>query len=249
MTDPTGFVAMGDSAAQWNCATRVGCQVGEDGSINRVNLWGEGSNSNEQNQNQSTEKSNTSGVKPNSIANVANTNNAQTASTALENEKIDVLAKGPDGKPVFKGIGGLVSVDPSRAGPADLQPGQLQMIDGSKMMAYKNLSKNMAWDYDCHGYSVGESSYWINNDDLHDWLDHTNSLVKSTSPEIGSLVVYRDSDGKVVHSAILTEPGKVTMAAGTVIYTTPHGPSKTTTVPVADGWPEPGTTIEYWRMK
>ncbi|WP_044616728.1 hypothetical protein [Gynuella sunshinyii] len=119
------------------------------------------------------------------------------------------------------------------------------MKDGSEITAYKNLSTNMAWDYDCHGYSIASGEFWVDNQDMQSWLGNQSLLVKTPFGTKGSVVVYRVG-GQVQHSTVITGSGTVTMAAGTVIY---PGPSKTTTVPIGEGWTAPGTTREYWRPK
>jgi hypothetical protein len=169
-----------------------------------------------------------------------------TPSLAQSEDPIDVLKRDKDGNPIFHKIGSEVSPDPGRAGPATLQPGELETVDGLRIPAYQNTSSNMAWDTDCHGYTVADGKYWINNGDMQNYLDNTTQVQVTSNPSIGDWVVYRDSGGSVVHSGIYSDSGKITMAAGTVIY---PGPSKTTTVPVTDGWSADGTTTEYWTKK
>jgi hypothetical protein len=143
-------------------------------------------------------------------------------------------------------------MDPRRAGPATLQPGFLTTTNGLSVRAYKNLSpNNIAWNCDCHGYSIAEGKLWIEDEDMQKLLDAQTQnskdplLIPTKDASVGNLVVYYDKNGDVVHSAVITSPGEVTMAAGTVVY---PGNSKTTTVPVNEGWTVPGTTIQYWRL-
>ena len=65
---------------------------------------------------------------------------------------------------------------------------------------------------------------------------------------MGGVVVYR-VNGNVQHSAVVSGFNRVTMAAGTKMWSTEAGLSYTTTVPIKAGWQELGTTIEYWKIK
>ena len=64
----------------------------------------------------------------------------------------------------------------------------------------------------------------------------------------GDVVVHRDEDGKVVHSATVTEvgeeTGEVTKVKGLGGVETE--PKETTP---KDGWPDPDAEIEYWRKR
>ena len=102
------------------------------------------------------------------------------------------------------------------------------------------------WIFNCHGYSVGNGEYWIDNEDIQVYLAETTALRRATSPRVGDLVVYRDRGGKVVHSAIMASDGNVNMAAGVKLFKLPGGYTKTATVSVHDGWP--GATAEYWEQ-
>ena len=158
-----------------------------------------------------------------------------------------ILQVDSQGNPIFTPQGSPIAVDPSRAGPATLQPGTLTTTNGFSVTAYQNLSNNMAWNCDCHGYTVANGQFWIDNGDMQSllatqtYLAQTPVVTQDSTSQVGDWVVYSDSSGNVVHSGVLTSPGQLTMAAGTVIY---PGPSKTTTVPVNQGWP--GATIQYW---
>ena len=162
--------------------------------------------------------------------------------------RIDVLAKDQNGNPIFNSTGNIVNPDPrgTRTGitTSRLEEGYLEMADGTKVKAYKNLSTDARWDYDCHGFSIAEGKYWIDDSDMQGWLQSQNLLAKTQFPTLGDLVVYRVG-GNVVHSAIISGRGQVTMAAGTMVWNGSH----TTTVPIRQGWTAPGTTIEYWEPK
>lgn len=162
-----------------------------------------------------------------------------------------ILASDSSGYPLFVPQGDPISPDPNRAGPATLQPGSLYTVNGDPIQAYQNTSNNMAWNTDCHGYTLTGGHYWIDNDAMQSLLGAQSSastplVVPTNSPSLNDWVVYSDASGNVVHSGVMSSPGMVTMAAGTVIYQGPDGPSKTTTVPISQGWTAPGTTIQYW---
>lgn len=168
----------------------------------------------------------------------------------------DVLARNDRGEPFFKPSPKTVKANPERNGLATLQLGWLRMSDGTLLVAYQNRTDLRAYDFNCHGYSIGDCAFIIDNHDMQEWLDKTSLLTKTEDPNLGDLVVYRNTHGNIEHSAILTGPGMVTMTAGTRMHhndvsTTPPGstagPSKLTRVPVEQGWTEPGTSIEYWR--
>jgi hypothetical protein len=134
--------------------------------------------------------------------------------------------------------------------------GLLHMIDGSRLQALQNLTRKRAYDFNCHGYAMADSAFYIRNGDMKRWLGRTSLLNKTRTPRAGDLVVYRGARGDVLHSAILTPHGRVQMAGGIKIYgkdisTTPPGgivrSSSITWVPVEQGWAAPGTSIEYWR--
>lgn len=168
----------------------------------------------------------------------------------------DVLVRNERGEPFFKLRSHTIKANPEQNLLATLQQGRLRMSDGTSLVAYRNLTDLRAYDSNCHGYSIGDHVFTIDNNDMQEWLDKTSLLTKTEDPRLGDLVVYRNIHGNIEHSAILTGPGMVTMAGGTHMYhndvsTTPPGgtvgPSKLTWVPVEQGWTLTETTIEYWR--
>lgn len=157
------------------------------------------------------------------------------------------------GKPIFKASG---------LDTGNEKHGVLRFIDGTVISAYENATGLKKFVCNCHGYTMTGGKFSIDNRDFQEWLERTTLVSKTNTntPRLGDLVVYRNCYGNVVHSAVLTdltEPRRVTMASGDLIYTndavaTPPGgitgESKITTVPVEEGWKEPETSIEYWRV-
>jgi hypothetical protein len=122
----------------------------------------------------------------------------------------------------------------------------LETKGGYLIDAYVNMDPehHPEWDYDCHGFTMGDSRFWINDQEVVLALRaQPPVLVRDENPHIGDLVVYFQN-GALVHSALLTSADTVTMAAGTMLYTsngdesTPAIPGtfKTATRPVNKGW-------------
>jgi hypothetical protein len=63
------------------------------------------------------------------------------------------------------------------------------------------------------------------------------------------MIVFRRG-GNVEHSAVITSPGMVTMAAGVDLFPDASGnlTQKFVTVPIEKAWNRPNSTIEYWRQ-
>jgi hypothetical protein len=151
------------------------------------------------------------------------------------------LAFNPKGHPKERNLEGKASYT------AMMQPGEIKTVDGKTIKAWKRMGGSRGWLYNCHGYSIGNGEYWIDNEDMQGYLKETTALRRTTSPRVGDLVVYRDTSGDVVHSALMAPGGKVNMAAGVKLFRIPSGYTKTATVPSAkDGWP--GANPEYWEQ-
>ena len=193
-------------------------------------------------------------------ASTANQSNAESSeSSGYESENnggedagtgIHVVVLRDDGKIAFRGNSGKPeerNLQGKKSFAALMRSGEISTIDGKKIIAWKWEGGSKGWKFNCHGYSIAGGEYWIDNSDMQKYLSETTALTRTDSPRIGDLVVYRDEDGSVVHSAILTSNGQVTMAAGVRFYETSSGPSKTTTVPVESGWV--GASTEYWEQK
>ncbi|MDR3099411.1 MAG: DUF6531 domain-containing protein [Paraburkholderia sp.] len=180
----------------------------------------------------------------------------------------DVLKRNDQGEPEFEKVADLKGYETEEDRKLDRNPRYswevlLDLKDGKQITAYKNMSGKPTYDFNCHGYSIGDSRFWINSDALEEFLAKTTLLrqrAPTEEPSPGDVVVYR-MDDKLVHSAVLTSDGKVVMASGFTMYDNPPhetppgsspGPSKTTLRPVEGGWadrhriPYEGTTREYW---
>jgi surface antigen len=66
--------------------------------------------------------------------------------------------------------------------------------------------------YDCHGWTFACGQKWINSDQVQKILDDNGYTITNT-PQVGDLVVYKDSNGNITHTGIVKEvdkDGKVT---------------------------------------
>lgn len=169
----------------------------------------------------------------------------------------DVLIRDESSNPVFESGPQNKLPIPTSDWYGTVQQGFLHMSDGSKMVAYRNATDKLDYDTNCHGYSMADGKFVVVDPDMQDWLENTPHMGKVDDPQQGDLVIYRNTDGKIVHSAISTGDGMVLMAAGSIVYdnhiqSTPLGGvagiSKATRVPVEEGWwPIEEASIEYWR--
>ncbi len=70
--------------------------------------------------------------------------------------------------------------------------------DGTAIKAFRNLSGDTRSDTDCHGLTFADGEYWIDNPEVEKILKGDNYIEAST-PEVGNIVIYYDSTGKIVH--------------------------------------------------
>lgn len=130
----------------------------------------------------------------------------------------------------------------------EMQPGTVTTTNGFTINVLQNANDNIAWNCNCHGYTIADGKFWINDKDMQGFIATQTYLasnpvvVSTTNPIIGDIAVF-SVNGYVKHSAILTGPATVTMASGVQVYA---GGSKTTTVPIDQAWPLPNTTTTYY---
>jgi len=108
-----------------------------------------------------------------------------------------------------------------------------------------------SFSYDPLGRRVGKQIQTTRTSFLYDGVNAVQELNGSTvtanllTGGVDERFTRTDATGSYNY---LTDAlgSTVALAAGTVIYQGPDGPSKTTTVPISQGWTAPGTTIQYW---
>ncbi|CAN5333707.1 hypothetical protein BH11PSE10_BH11PSE10_21840 [soil metagenome] len=155
-----------------------------------------------------------------------------------------ILAK-TVGAPFNSGHGGAPGVQ------FRLQQYELELLDGSKVEAYKSLGRvdgetlvpDARMDTDCHGVTFTNGEYWINDDQV-DRILLGGGLTRKATAVPGDVLVYRSSDGGVSHSVTVTAAGgagvptQVSGLGGIEMaehYDTP-----------ATGWHDTTASHEYW---
>jgi hypothetical protein len=61
--------------------------------------------------------------------------------------------------------------------------------------------------YNCHGWVFGGGRYWVKGEDV-DLLLHDNGYRRVAAPQVDDVVVYRDGEGRVVHSGVVRAVGR-----------------------------------------
>ena len=101
--------------------------------------------------------------------------------------------------------------------------GYLKTNDGTLIEARYNTSGVEAEDFDCHGYTFTGGAFWINNNQIDSLLDG-DGYTKTATPKVGGVMIQRDKDGKIFHSAniIGVNPRKgeviVKEAVGVIVF-------------------------------
>ena len=59
--------------------------------------------------------------------------------------------------------------------------------------------------YDCHGWVFTGGEKWINNDQVQQIIDDNGYIIiPPGAVEVGDLVIYRDDEGNITHSGVVT---------------------------------------------
>jgi len=151
--------------------------------------------------------------------------------------------------------------------------GYIVTDDGSKIPAWKeknpwepspngNRAKNYngriyimgndpgQYDYstNCHGTSFADGSIWINDEYVDDLL-RGDGYSKMQNPNVGDIVIYRDANGNVVHSATVmgTTNGVSVWGKGGVEPSTSRNNPQNHTSVEQGGSGTPWKSTEYWR--
>jgi RHS repeat-associated protein len=108
----------------------------------------------------------------------------------------------------------------------------LQTDDGHDIEAFQQYpAVDDRMRFDCHGLTFADAGFFIDNNQVDTILRGDNYKTTNT-PEIGDVVVYKDKDGNIVHSATVTgtdENGAVTEVTGLggiSIYTSATSPGQ-----------------------
>ena len=122
------------------------------------------------------------------------------------------------------------------------QPGYVYTDNGKPVIVFKNVPGGSAWsenmNFNCHGYSLGDSSFWINNPEVQQILDGDGykDMGKKVLPMSGDIIVYRNNNNQIVHSAILHPNGFTTHKPGASL---PHIVAGT----IENTWPSSNYSI------
>lgn len=79
--------------------------------------------------------------------------------------------------------------------------GSLVTRNGTWVEAWRNMSGDRRLDYNCHGYTLAEGQFWIEEDSTEFILRDEFSTISPEELRPGDIVVYRDRNGTAVHSA------------------------------------------------
>lgn len=123
-----------------------------------------------------------------------------------------IVAKDPNGRLIEDSKGNIVFIAVGKEREMDyenkikvlFQPGIIYTDKGNPITAYKNLSGDIGFDSDCHGLSLAKGQLWIDNIAVPMILDQEYEKPKDGVPQVGSIVVYYDAKGNVVHSSIVS---------------------------------------------
>jgi RHS repeat-associated protein len=122
----------------------------------------------------------------------------------------------------------IVTMQGNSGKEIEVNRGYLKANDGTEVRARYNLSDVKAEDFDCHGYTFTNGTYWINNSEVTKILEG-DGYTKSSVPIVGNVMIQKDKDGKITHSAIVESynylKGEVTVkeAMGTIEFRAPDG--------------------------
>jgi hypothetical protein len=110
------------------------------------------------------------------------------------------MQRDPNGNLEYNIIGPDYSEHPSGLGSYNLKV-NLFADDGTPIKASINLESDIPeLNTDCHGVTFADGEYWINDDQV-DLILKGDNYHDVSKPQRGDIVIYRDADGNVVHSA------------------------------------------------
>ena len=179
---------------------------------------------------------------------------SRAARAAFQKDAAGHIVGEPVGQPFLTSHGGFI--DPSTGQPSTYfvaQNYELRLENGRTVNAMKSLGQwdqnnhviipDARMDTDCHGLTFTNGEYWINDDEV-DKILVNGGYNLTDHPQPGDILVYRDTNGSVVHSLTVTQAN----AAGNVTEVSGLGgiePAEHTNTPDT-GWGDPSATKEYY---
>ena len=91
----------------------------------------------------------------------------------------------------------------------------------------------------CHGWVFAGGRYWVRSEVVDEIL-HDNGYLEAANPRVGDVVVYRDTDGKILHSGVV----RGTSDDGHILVESKWGPLGRF-MHLADDQPYPGAPTFY----
>jgi RHS repeat-associated protein len=118
------------------------------------------------------------------------------------------LMRDENGDLIFQPEGEPVISSHASGKKALMQEGYLFADDGTQIEAGKSIDKNeRGFDTNCHGYTFGDSQYWINPDEVSKIIEG-DKYVNPRDPKVGDIVVYYEGRGNAIHSAKIVDVRK-----------------------------------------
>jgi RHS repeat-associated protein len=109
------------------------------------------------------------------------------------------------------------------------QYGYILANDGTKINARINHSVDVRSEsFDCHGLTFADGMIWIDNAEIETLL-LADGYIKTDIPNIGDVMIQKDKEGKIIHSATVVDVNKdnnevrVREAVGVLEFVTPEG--------------------------
>ncbi len=121
--------------------------------------------------------------------------------------------------------------------------GYLYTDKGRRIEAFRSNDSDPGADCNCHGLSLGDGKFFIDNSQVQIILDDEYHPINE--PQVGDIAVYTEPGKGIVHTATVVgfdDQGKVVLVAGL------GGVSIRSRVTTAEGqWPAPNTTVRFYR--
>jgi RHS repeat-associated protein len=157
------------------------------------------------------------------------------------------IVRDASGEVIFTPIGeptGIRHVSEPFVDPRMVQPGYIEADDGTKIVAFQNLSLDLGYDRDCHGVTFADGDYWINNNQVGSILTGDEYRIVGKR-QVGDVIVYFDEQGQPVHSATVVnvegEAGAVTVEGLGGLEPETHQDS------VSDAWQDTDVSFYFFR--
>ena len=123
--------------------------------------------------------------------------------------------------------------------------GYIKTNNGTKINAMRKVDRTTdnGYNTNCHGQTFTNGELWINNNEAQKILDN-DGYGQLVTPEEGAVAIFRDSNGDIVHSAIVTN---VDMESGNFTVHEAVGNAPGTQTTTYEGIYQTGPwTVEYY---